>query len=272
MSGEGKDGDPGGRLRKVAAELSADLAISILFCTRLPLAHALPIEGSDVARASWAMPIAGTLVGGLGAFAYCLGYEIGLPPLPAAALALAATVVATGCLHEDGLVDTADGFGGGKDAAQKLAIMRDSRLGTYGACALLASFILRWSALASISAPRAVAMALIVTHACARAALPPFMRFVPPARSEGLSARTGRPPSASAAVACALGALALLLGFGPLGALAVLLLLAGCGACMAWLCRAQIGGQTGDVLGALEQASEVLILVAAAVGLRFGHG
>jgi adenosylcobinamide-GDP ribazoletransferase len=261
----------GGGLRDLAAKLSADLTISILFCTRLPLAHALPIEGADVARASWAMPIVGALVGGLGAFVYWIGYAIGLPLLPAAALALAATVAVTGCLHEDGLADTADGFGGGKEAAQKLAIMRDSRLGTYGACALLGSFMLRWSALASIPAPRAAAMALVVTHACARAALPPFMRFVPAARSEGLSARAGRPPPESVAAACALGALALFLGFGPLGAPIVLLLLICFGACMAWLCRAQIGGQTGDVLGALEQASEALILVAAAVAFRFGH-
>jgi adenosylcobinamide-GDP ribazoletransferase len=255
---------PGGWLRGLAAELR----IGILFCTRLPLVHAMPIDGGDVARASWAIPIAGALVGGIGALAYWAAYQIGLPPLPAAALALAATVAITGCLHEDGLADTADGFGGGKDPAHKLAIMRDSRLGTYGACALAASFILRWSALATITDPLPVAMALIAAHASARAGLPLFMRLVRPARSDGLSADAGRPPWESAAAACVVGALALLVGLGPIGALAGFFLLSCAGATMAWLSMKEIGGQTGDVVGALEQVNEVLILLAAAIVLK----
>jgi len=117
--------------------LAADLSVGILFCTRLPLAHSMPIHGNDVARASWALPIAGVLVGGIGALVYGAAVSLRLPTLPAAALALAATAAITGCLHEDGLADTADGFGGGKDRAHKLAIMRDSRSGAYGACALV---------------------------------------------------------------------------------------------------------------------------------------
>jgi adenosylcobinamide-GDP ribazoletransferase len=248
--------------------LAAELRISILFCTRLPLAHAMPIAGGDVARASWAIPIAGALVGGIGALAYWAGYQIGLPPLPAAALALAATAAITGCLHEDGLADTVDGFGGGKDPEHKLAIMRDSRLGTFGACALAASFILRWSALASIADPLPVAMALIAAHASARAALPMFMRLVRPARRDGLSAHAGRPPWESAAAACVVGALALLGGLGPIGAIAGLLLLTCASTAMAWLSVQEIGGQTGDVVGALEQVNEILILLAAAIVLK----
>jgi adenosylcobinamide-GDP ribazoletransferase len=260
---------PGGWLYRLAAELK----ISILFCTRLPLAHAdlagdVPVDGGDVARASWTIPLAGALVGGIGALVYWAAYQIGLPPLPAAALALAATVATTGCLHEDGLADTADGFGGGKDREHKLAIMRDSRLGTYGACALAGSFILRWSALATIADPLPVAMALIAAHASARAPLPAFMRLVRPARSDGLSAHAGRPPPESAAAACLLGAIALLIGLGPVGAIAGLLLLTCASVGMAWLSLKQIGGQTGDVVGALEQVNEILILLAAAVVLE----
>src|SRR5690349_10702183 len=88
--------------------LVTDLKISILFCTRLPLPHSVPIESSDVARASWAFPIAGLLVGGVGALAYAVALDAGLPPMLAAALSLAATLLITGCLHEDGLADTAD--------------------------------------------------------------------------------------------------------------------------------------------------------------------
>src|SRR5215472_9087741 len=100
---------PGGWLGRTMA----GLRVSILFCTRLPLAHALPVDGCDLARGSWAIPVAGVLVGGAGALAYACAYRTGLAPLPAAAVALAATMAITGCLHEDGLADTADGFGGG---------------------------------------------------------------------------------------------------------------------------------------------------------------
>ena len=74
----------------------------------------------------------------------------GLSPSVAAALALAAAMLATGCLHEDGLSDVADGFGGGKTRERKLEIMRDSRIGAYGAAALVMSVLIRWSALADL--------------------------------------------------------------------------------------------------------------------------
>jgi cobalamin 5'-phosphate synthase/cobalamin synthase len=175
---EGKEMTPPAWLRRSGT----DLAICVAFCTRLPLATSVPIEGGDVARASWALPVAGAFTGAVAAVVYWLAHRIALPPLPAAALALAAGMAITGALHEDGLADTADGFGGGKDREHKLAIMRDSRLGTYGACALAVSFMLRWSALASLAGPLAVAIALVAAHASARAALPAFLRWVPPAR------------------------------------------------------------------------------------------
>src|SRR5262249_50123562 len=150
---------------------ATDVAVCLTLCTRLPLAHAFPIASGDIARASWAMPVAGALVGALGALAYWIAIRLGLPPLVAAAVALATGLVATGCLHEDGLADTADGFGG-NGRERKLEIMRDSRLGTYGACALLMSLLLRWSALASIADARNAALALVAAHAAARAPLP----------------------------------------------------------------------------------------------------
>ena len=243
--------------------LLADLSVGILFSTRLPLVHSMPIAGDDVVRASWSFPVAGAIVGAIGALVYAAAYWIGVPTLPAVVLALAATAAATGCLHEDGLADTIDGFGGGKDREHKLAIMRDSRLGAYGGCALATSFLLRWSALATIADPLSVAAALITAHASARAALPAFMRYVRPARSDGLSAQAGRPSWSSAAVAALLGAIALLIGLGPAGAVAGLIALAAASAFMAWLCMREIGGQTGDVLGALEQVNEVMILLVA---------
>src|SRR5437763_1381193 len=115
--------------------LATDVRIGMLFCTRPPFVHPVPMRGEGVARASGALPLAGALVGGIGARVWGAGYHLGLPSLPAAALSLAATAAVTGCLHEDGFADTVDGFGGGKDREGKLAIMRDSCLGAYGACA-----------------------------------------------------------------------------------------------------------------------------------------
>ncbi len=245
--------------------LATDLRTSILFCTRASLVAATPIKGGDVARASWAFPIVGVLLGGAGALVYWLAFRLGLPAAPAAALALAATLAATGCLHEDGLADTADGFGGGRDRARKLDIMRDSRLGTYGACALAISLLLRWSALAAIADPAPVALALIAAHAAARATLPAVMRLVPPARADGLAAGAGRPTAERAVAAGVLGAIVLGLTLGPVAALAGVILLALAGLAIARLGLRQIGGLTGDVLGALEQTGEIAVLLTAAV-------
>jgi adenosylcobinamide-GDP ribazoletransferase len=245
------------------SRLAGDIKTGILFCTRLPVRHAAPIDSGDVARASWALPMAGALVGSAGALTYAVASGIRLPPALAAALALGATLVVTGCLHEDGLADTADGLGGGRDRAHKLEIMRDSCLGTYGACALVMSLLLRWSALAVMAGPVAVASALIAAHVAARAALPAFMRFVPPARLDGLSAQAGQPALRSAAVAVLLGILALVAALG-LAATMIGLVLVTCAALfVAWLSMRQIGGQTGDVLGALEQIIEIVILLTA---------
>jgi adenosylcobinamide-GDP ribazoletransferase len=246
-----------------ASAVAADVKTAIVFCTRLPLPHCAARNSDDVAQASWAFPLAGALVGGAGALTYTIASAIRLPSGIAAGLALAATLLATGCLHEDGLADTADGLGGGQDRARKLEIMRDSRLGAYGACALVMSLLMRWTALAGLVSPAAVASALIAAHVSARAALPGFMHFVPPARLDGLSAQAGQPALRSAVVAVLLGVLVLAAALG-LGAAIVGLVAATCtGLIMARLAMRQIGGQTGDVLGAVEQIIEIVILLTA---------
>jgi adenosylcobinamide-GDP ribazoletransferase len=245
-------------------QLARDLNVALSFCTRLPMPHAVAATGADVARACWALPIAGALVGAIGALVYGLAVWAAIPAFAAAALAVAATVLATGALHEDGLADVADGFGGGATRERKLEIMRDSRLGTYGACALVLSLLLRISTIADLTQPALVASALFAAHIGARAVMPAVMWFVPPAKPDGLSASAGLPPVAGVAIAAVLGAVALGVGLGPgRGAIAVLVVLLGA-AVVARLSIAQIGGQTGDVLGAVEQVSEILILLVAA--------
>jgi adenosylcobinamide-GDP ribazoletransferase len=244
-------------------DLIADLRIGISLCTRLPVGSIASLNDGEVARASWAFPVAGILVGLAGALAYWLAIRLNVAPIPAAALALAATMALTGAMHEDGLADSFDGMGG-KTREQKLEIMRDSRLGTFGALALVVTLLLRWSTLADIAEPRYVALALICANASARAGMTAFMHLVPLARSDGLSSDAGRPPGQCVAAALAIGIFCLLFGFGAKGAMISLLLLAPAGIITARIAIRQIGGQTGDVLGAFEQVGEAIVLLIAA--------
>ena len=251
-------------------DVIADLRMATSFVTILPVASPKPAADGSVARATWALPVAGLLVGLTGALVYASASRFGLTPNLAALLALAATALITGALHEDGLADTADGLGGGRTRERKLEIMRDSRIGSYGVCALILSFGLRWSALAAIGNPWAVMLALVSAHAAARAGLPAFMSLVPPARPDGLSARAGSPPGRSVAIAFGLGTLILALALGPAKALVGLVLLSLAGLILARLATRQIGGQTGDILGAFEQTGEIVILLVAAAFLHAG--
>jgi len=192
---------------------------------------------------------------------------VGLPDLAAAALALGASAILTGALHEDGLADVADGFGGGRDPAAKLEIMRDSRLGTYGALILLVSFVAKLSALAAL--PDAfVVQGLIAAHALARGVLPVMTMNMAYARKDGLAANAGRPDLATATTAAALALVIALLSLPWREALGAALAAAACAVGMAWLAQRQIGGQTGDVLGGAEQLGEtaILLLLAARLG------
>ena len=190
----------------------------------------------------------------------------GLSPEVAAALALGTAMLMTGCLHEDGLSDVADGFGGGRTREQKLEIMRDSRIGAYGASALLMSALIRWSALTQLGNPFWVFSGLVAAHAASRALLPVFMHLVPPARQDGLAAGAGQ-VSSDTAVAASRSARWRCWRLG----------------CRDWwpqpsfspsssigfrrLCLREIGGQTGDTLGALQQLGEIAVLIVAAAVL-----
>jgi adenosylcobinamide-GDP ribazoletransferase len=242
-----------------------DLRIGVSLATRLPVAPHVLLGDGDVARASWTLPVAGMLVGIAGSAAFWFATRLHVPPGPAAVLALTTTVLLTGAIHEDGLADAADALGG-KTTEQRLQIMRDSRIGAFGVCTLVMVFLARWSALseiAEVTNARSVAIALIVAHAASRAMLPAFMYLVPPARFDGLSAAAGRPPAQGVVAALGLGIVCLLLAFGPKVAVIALLMLVLAALLLARLAMRRIGGQTGDVLGALEQIGEALLLLIA---------
>jgi adenosylcobinamide-GDP ribazoletransferase len=254
-------GEWGERLGARIGEFSA----SIHFLTRLPLPRhgAAGTAGANLAQAAWAFPLAGFVVGLIGAIVYALADRLVLFSWPAAALTVAATLAVTGALHEDGVADTADGFGGGDTREKKLEIMRDSRIGTYGVCALIIALLVRSAAIAGLTEPALVALVLIAAHVGARAVLPFVMFLLPAARADGLAFAAGKPSGVGVAIAAALGFLALLFCLGLAHALVALVALAIVVSLLCWLASRQIGGQTGDVLGAVEQVSEIVILLVA---------
>jgi adenosylcobinamide-GDP ribazoletransferase len=242
--------------------IADDIALCLVFFTRLPLPR-LDFGSRTLAQAIWAAPLVGVAVAVAAGIVHAVASAAGLSPGVAAALALATAMLVTGCLHEDGLSDVADGFGGGRTREQKLEIMRDSRIGAYGAAALAMSALIRWSALVQLGNPFWVFCGLIAAHAASRALLPAFMHLVPPARPDGLAAGAGTVAADTAVVGLAIGAVALLaLGISGLVAAAILLALVFFG--FRRLCVSQIGGQTGDTLGALQQAGEITVLLVAA--------
>ncbi|MBZ9812828.1 adenosylcobinamide-GDP ribazoletransferase [Mesorhizobium sp. CA7] len=242
-----------------------DIGLSLVFFTRLRLPSG-DFGGRSLADAIWAAPFAGLAVAIIGALIYAIAYSLGLASGPAAALTLAATMLVTGCLHEDGLSDIADGFWGGRTRDRKLEIMRDSRIGAYGAAALGLSLLIRWSALSELAGPGHVFLALLAAHAGSRGLFGAFMHLLPPARSDGLSANAGTVTAETAVIGAALGAVALLaLGLG--GAIAALILLGLIFMAFRALCLSQIGGQTGDTIGALQQLGEIAVLLVASICL-----
>jgi adenosylcobinamide-GDP ribazoletransferase len=210
------------------------------------------------------MPLVGAAIGLGGAAIYWLSGGLGLTPAIAGLLAVAATILLTGALHEDGLADSADGLFAGAEPARRLEIMRDSRTGAYGALALILSLGLRAAALAALAAPGPAAAALIAAHAVARALPPAVMAWAPLARDDGLAAGAGQVETGHAWTALGLGAgiAVVFLGFGP--GLAALLAAGLVGFAGFRLARARIGGYTGDILGAIEQLGEIAVLLAAA--------
>jgi adenosylcobinamide-GDP ribazoletransferase len=238
--------------------LAADIAACVGFFTRLP-AGRFGLPEVDFANAMWAAPIVGAIVGVFGGAAYAAAIWLSLPPALAAIVTLGVVLMVTGSLHEDGVADVADAFGGGNTRERKLEILKDSRNGTFAVVALVMTLLARWAAMAALGAPSFAFVALVAVHASSRALIPLFMNLVGPARPEGLSASIGKVPGNVALAAAGLGILALLLlglatAFTSIICLFVLFL------ALKWLTEGQIGGQTGDVLGMLQQCGEIVVL------------
>lgn len=246
----------------------ADFLIALRFFSRLPVPitrREIELGGAGLAKAAALVPVAGAVIGLFPAGVLVAAPGLGLPPSVAAPLAIAILVLVTGALHEDALADCADGFGGGRTREAKLDIMRDSRIGAYGACAIALSLYLRGAALGAVadqSATLAAWVAIAAASLSRTATLLPLI-LLRPARAEGVGASAARPEPGTVAAATALalviaiGALAFDASLARIAAAVMLVAIAALAMCaLAWR---QIAGQTGDVAGATQQLVEVAV-------------
>ncbi len=252
--------------------LTADLVQALRFYSRLPL-PALPWETDphavpDFQRLARVLPLAGIVLGIPSALAMGAALALGLGPWLAATLAVAVMTLTTGALHEDGLADTADSFGGAT-RERRLEIMRDSRIGSFGSAALFLALALRIGALAALAVRAewpAVLAAIPIAAALSRTAGLALLTFLPPARREGASYSVGQPTRETFWLAAGLaGLMTVVLGVPgglPASGLGLMLALSALsGLAFMRLAERHIGGQTGDMAGAAQQGAEIAALI-----------
>lgn len=248
------------RSRKILEELG--LAAGLL--TRLPVPAFDRHTSANFASAFWAFPLIGLLIAGLGAIAALVSHCLLLGEVSTVLFAIVAMILVSGALHEDGLADFWDGLGGGRTQEKKLAIMRDSHIGTYGVLALLLTFALQVSLLTEImkyGLPSFLA-SLFCVEATGRAGLAIPLCSIPPSRADGLGASVG--PLRLLPLAVGIGSSAVisivLLGWPGMA----LLIGAALGAAFITAIAARfLGGFTGDVLGAAVMTARITALSAA---------
>lgn len=211
------------------------------------------------AKAVWAFPVAGLVVGSLGCIAGWVALAAGIPAFASAAIVVAVLVAITGAMHEDGLADTVDGLWGGFTVERRLDIMKDSHIGTYGVLALVFSQILRISAISALltSGPLIGVLAAAVFS---RALMPVLMWALPNARGEGLSHKVGIPPYPAVYSGIGLAGIMVVVFLGWVAILPVVCAVVAAGL-IAIVARAKINGQTGDILGATQSVSEIVFLL-----------
>lgn len=240
-----------------------DIAAAFTLLTRLPVPADHELAAARSAHAVWAWPLVGATLGATAALVASGALAIGVPTGIAAALALATLAIATGALHEDGLADCADGLAGGRDRTSRLAIMRDSRIGAFGAVALTLALLARWSGIETLATEGRLFWPLLAIGAVSRLPMALALFTLPPARDDGLSAGVGLPPPPAIAAATAIVLVLTLIAFGW-GAIPLVFWCAA--ACLPLFLAAKhlIGGQTGDILGGSQQLAEIAGLAVAA--------
>lgn len=237
--------------------------IALQFFTRLPIPRWVGFEQQWLHHASRYFPLVGVVVGALAAAVYAAAAQLWPAPV-AVLLSTAASIYLTGAFHEDGFADMCDGFGGGMTRERVMEIMKDSRIGTYGAVGAGLLIALKCTLLAQLPLAGAVA-ALMVAHPLSRLAASALIWKLQYARDEGKAKPLAQDMSGAEFAIAAVCALLPLVVIGAIGTLPWLRLaacVAAAALAAAWLgakCVRRIGGYTGDCLGAVQQLSEVAI-------------
>lgn len=242
-----------------------DIAAAFTLLTRIPLPVNHVRAGERAGQAAWAYPVVGAVLGLIaGAFAITLHW-IGVSTGIASACGLGTLMLMTGALHEDGIADCADGFGGGATPARRLEIMKDSRIGAFGAAALIVVLLARWSGYGAVIEGNWLG-AFVAAGAVSRLPMVLVMYGMPLARRNGFAATVGMVTAPTAIVA---GLLALFLGLLCLGLLVIPLVLVAVLSCLplCWLAWRRIGGYSGDVLGGCQQIAEIAALAVLSAAL-----
>ncbi|CAN7474407.1 adenosylcobinamide-GDP ribazoletransferase [Rhizobium sp. LjRoot30] len=254
-------------------EFGGDIVRAVAFLSRIPVSARF-FEGRDgsMRRLAGAFPAAGLVIAVPAALLLFVTLSFGADPLLAAFLGLTLQTLVTGALHEDGLADSADGLGGGRNRDHALDIMKDSRIGAYGVIALVLSFGLRAAAVAALARleePLTVALVWIATAGLSRAAMVWHWHRLPSARTAGVAASAGVPDDGARTTALITGIASfvlLTLTLHSTGAIlfgllvAVLLTLV-----FTRHACSRIGGHTGDTIGATQQIAEIGVLCALAL-------
>lgn len=244
-----------------------DILVCIQFLSRLPVPERFADHDKpDFTRATRMFPLAGLLIALPAVLLIAVCNALRMPEMLGAALAVALQIAVTGALHEDGLCDCIDGFGGGRDSDSKLEIMKDSRVGAFGLVAAVMALILRVVLIASFLhiSPAAAIAAFLSAQMLSRAFQVYFWRKLAPARKDGLAYGFGEPSRLASATAMTLGiGGALFLTLPLFQTVSVALALIGASAALTLfglLCKHQIGGHTGDTIGALQIVAEIVFL------------
>lgn len=249
-------------MRRTKRFQSDDVLASFALLTRFPVPVDHELAGERAAQSVWAYPVVGAVLGGGAAIVADIALWFGVSGSLAAALAIGFLVLATGALHEDGIADCADGLGGGKDAESRLAIMKDSRIGAFGAAALGLVLLARWSGVEALITTENLFLPLVAVGAVSRLPMIAAMALMDSARSEGMAARIGQIPAESLGIALGLTALILIFCLGFAG-LVLLFWVAAATLPLFWAAQKLIGGQSGDILGGAQQIAEIAALGAA---------
>lgn len=253
--------------RVEAIGLKADLVMALRFFSRLPTGSSPHVQ-PELGRIATALPFASALIGLLPALLLAAAVLVGLPEYFAASLAVGAMVLVSGAMADDALADAADGLFGGHTAERRLEIMKDSRHGTYGVAALCLFILLRVTALGAMAivSPLAAAVVWLGAGIVARSASLWLAVALPAARSNGASASVGRLGIGAFGIGAAFAAIMLFILGGPATSILGLAtaVLAAILVVLGWtaLCRKMVGGQTGDLIGALGALVEIAVLAA----------